>query len=93
MGLVTRAVLPLGLVMAGAAATWQLPQEPPVIAKVLPRTVLATVKGVEVFDARRGIFSPASRRSLAWAAPGRPRLAPTATSFIPNQAGSATALN
>ncbi len=54
MGLVTRAVMPLGLVMAGAAATWQLQQEPPVIAKVLPRTVLATVKGVEVFDAGYG---------------------------------------
>jgi len=54
MGLVKRAMLPLGLVMAGAAATWQLQPEPPVTAKVLPRTLLTTVKGVEVFDAGYG---------------------------------------
>jgi hypothetical protein len=54
MGLVKRGALPLGLVLVGAAATWQAQQEPPVIAKVLPRTVLSTVKGVEVFDAGFG---------------------------------------
>jgi hypothetical protein len=54
MGFVERGILPLGLVLAGAAATWQLRQEPPVVAKVLPRTVLTTVKGVEVFDAGYG---------------------------------------
>jgi len=34
MGLVKRAMLPLGLVMAGAAATWQLQPEPPVLAQL-----------------------------------------------------------
>lgn len=54
MGLVKRGVLPVGLILAGAAATWQLQQEPALVAKVLPRTVLTTVKGVEVFDAGYG---------------------------------------
>lgn len=37
MDFVTRAVLPLGLVLAGVAATWQLHEEPPVIAKLRPK--------------------------------------------------------
>jgi hypothetical protein len=54
MGLTKHGVLLLGLVVAGAGSTWQSQQEPPVRARVLPRMVLTTVKGVEVFDAGFG---------------------------------------
>lgn len=54
MDVVRRGVLPVGLLLTAAAATFQLQQEPPVIAKVLPRNVLTTVKGVDVFDAGYG---------------------------------------
>ncbi|MEO8138026.1 MAG: esterase-like activity of phytase family protein [Gemmatimonadota bacterium] len=54
MGLVKRGGLVVGLILAGAAATRQLQQEPALIAKVLPRAVLTKVKGVEVFDAGYG---------------------------------------
>ena len=54
MGVVNRGVLPVGLILAGAGATWQLNQQPAMVARVLPRPVLTTVKGVEVFNSGFG---------------------------------------
>ncbi len=54
MGFVRRGAVPVALILAGVAATWPWRQEPPVVVKVLPRTVLTTVKGVDVFDAGYG---------------------------------------
>lgn len=54
MGVVNGAVIPASLVLAAAVATWQVQQDSVVRATVLPRKVLVSVKGVEVFDAGYG---------------------------------------